>query len=169
MSAWPGLVLLAAAAVALVCANTGLAGPFEHLWTRPLVLGHDLRFAINDGLMTIFFLVVGIEIRHEVRHGALHGLRRALLPLGAALGGMVVPALVYWTFNSHGATSAGWGIPVATDIAFAVGVLTLFGRRAPLALRTLLLALAVVDDVGAIVVITIFYAGGVHPAVAGVA
>ena len=167
-SARPGLVLLAAAAVALLCANTPLAAPFERLWTAPLAFGHDVRWAINDGLMAIFFFTVGIEIRHEVQHGALHGLRRALLPLGAALGGMLVPAVVYWVFNHSGPTAAGWGIPVATDIAFAVGVLTLFGKRVPGAVRAVLLALAVVDDVGAIFVITIFYAGGVHPTLVGV-
>jgi NhaA family Na+:H+ antiporter len=169
MSIWPGLILLVAAAVALVGANTGLAGLFEGLWTTPVPVVHDVRGVINDGLMTIFFFIVGIEIRHEVQHGVLHGVRRALLPLGAALGGMVVPAAVYWAFNHRGETAAGWGIPVATDIAFAVGVLTLLGKRAPPAVRAVLLALAVVDDVGAIIVITLFYAGGVHPTLAGVA
>lgn len=164
----PGLVLLAAAAVALVVANTGLAAAWERLWRLPLAFGHDLRGAINDGLMTIFFFSVGLEIRHEVQGGALHGVRRAILPLAAAAGGMVVPAVVYWAFNRGGPTAGGWGIPVATDIAFALGVLTLFGRRVPPAVRALLLALAVVDDVGAILVITIFYAGGIHPTLGGV-
>lgn len=168
MSARPGLILVAAAAVALIIANTGAAAAFEHLWTTPLPLVHDVRGAINDGLMTIFFFTVGIEIRHELQHGALHGLRRAALPLGAAVGGMIVPAVVYRAFNHGGATAAGWGIPVATDIAFAVGVLALLNKRAPDAIRPLLLALAVVDDVGAILIITIFYAGGVHPTLAGV-
>jgi NhaA family Na+:H+ antiporter len=161
-------VLLAAAAVALLLANTGAAAAFGHLWSAPLPLVHDVRGAINDGLMTIFFFTVGIEIRHELQHGALHGLRRAALPLGAALGGMAIPAAVYLAFNHGGATVAGWGIPVATDIAFALGVLALLGQRAPAAVRPLLLALAVVDDVGAIGIITLFYAGGVHPTLAGV-
>jgi NhaA family Na+:H+ antiporter len=168
VNARPGLVLMAAAAVALIVANTGAAAAFEHLWTVPLPVLHDLRGAINDGLMTIFFFTVGIEIRHELQHGALHGLRRAALPLGAALGGMLVPAALYLAFNHGGDTATGWGIPVATDIAFAVGVLTLLAQRAPATVRPLLLALAVVDDVGAILIITIFYAGGVHPTLAGV-
>jgi NhaA family Na+:H+ antiporter len=164
----PGLVLLAATAVALLAANTGLATVYESLWTLPLPLVHDVRGAVNDGLMTIFFFTVGLEIRDEVQAGSLRGLRRAILPLAAAAGGMVVPALIYWSFNRTGPTAAGWGIPVATDIAFALGVLTLFGARVAPGVRALLLALSVVDDVGAILVITIFYAGGVHPTLGGV-
>jgi NhaA family Na+:H+ antiporter len=167
-SALPGLVLLAAAAVALVLAQTPLADGYEALWSTPLPLVHDLRGAVNDGLMTLFFFVVGIEIRHELQHGALNGLRRAILPLGAAMGGMIVPALIYFAFNRSGPSAAGWGIPVATDIAFALGVLTLFGAAVPSSVRAVLLALAVVDDVGAILIITIFYAGGVHPTLVGV-
>jgi NhaA family Na+:H+ antiporter len=164
----PGVVLLVAAAVALVAANTGFAAQWERLWSFPLAFGHDVRDAVNDGLMTIFFFSVGLEIRHEVQGGSLSGIRRAILPLAAAAGGMIVPALIYWTFNTGGPTAVGWGIPVATDIAFAVGVLTLFGKRVPSTVRALLLALAVVDDVGAILVITIFYAGGIHPTLGGV-
>jgi NhaA family Na+:H+ antiporter len=164
----PGLVLLAATAVALIAANTGLASFYERIWTIPLPFMHDVRGVVNDGLMTIFFFTVGLEIRHEVQAGSLRGIRRAILPLAAAAGGMLVPALIYWSFNRSGPTAGGWGIPVATDIAFALGVLTLFGTRVAPAVRALLLALAVVDDVGAILVITIFYAGGVHPTLGGV-
>jgi Na+:H+ antiporter, NhaA family len=119
-----------------------------------------LHFWVNDGLMTIFFFVVGIEIRREIYEGELSDRPRAALPVAAALGGMLLPAAIYAVLNVGRAGSAGWGIPMATDIAFAVGVLTLFGSRVPAALRIVLLALAVIDDIGAIVVIAVFYNQG---------
>jgi NhaA family Na+:H+ antiporter len=118
--------------------------------------------------MAIFFFVVGLEIRREVHAGELSDLRRAALPIAAALGGMLVPAAIYAILNHGGPGQAGWGVPMATDIAFAVGVLTLLGRRVPPALRVLLLALAVIDDLGAIIVIAIFYSDGLAPAWLGV-
>ena len=165
-----GALLLAAAAVtALVWANSPWSGSYEHFWTSRAafsIAGHhielDLRGWINDGLMTIFFLVVGLEIKRELTDGHLSSRRAALLPALAALGGMVVPALVYLAIA--GSTDAhGWAIPVATDIALAVGVLAIAGSRLPASLRTFLLGLAIVDDIGAIVIIAAFYTSGVSP------
>ncbi len=165
-----GILLLVAAAIALVWANSPWRESYVALWHTPfgVRLGpfsfeRDLHFWINDGMMTIFFFVVGLEIRREIHRGELSELRRAALPLAAALGGMVVPACVFAALNLGRESIAGWGIPMATDIAFAVGVLTLLGRRVPPALRILLLALAVIDDVGAILVIAIFYSSGLAP------
>jgi NhaA family Na+:H+ antiporter len=177
-----GGVLLAAAAAALVLANSRYAAAYHHALEAPLGLTFGgatvavpLHFVVNDVLMTIFFFVVGLEIRREMHGGELSTPRRAALPVAAALGGMLAPALLYAALNrtSSGAPQ-GWGVPMATDIAFAVGVLTLLGRRVPPALRVLLLALAVIDDVGSIVVIALFYssgfrAGGLLLAGAGVA
>jgi len=163
-----GLLLMAATAVALIWANSPWSHSYEALWHVPIGLGigdwafvRPLHFWINDGLMTIFFLVVGLEIRREIFEGELSTFRRAALPLAAALGGMLVPAAIYYALNGGKTGAAGWGIPMATDIAFAVGVLTLLGSRVPNVLRILLLALAVIDDIGAIVVIAVFYSGGV--------
>ena len=151
-----GILLLVAAAIALVWANSPWREGYAALWHLPIG-PRDLHFWINDGVMTIFFFVVGLEIRREIHRGELSELRRATLPLAAALGGMLVPATIYAVMNHGHGSIAGWGIPMATDIAFAVGVLTLLGSRVPPALRVLLLALAVIDDVGAIVVIAVFY------------
>ncbi len=159
-----GILLLAAAAIALIWANSRWFESYEHLWHTPLTVGlgawsmeHDLHFWINELLMTVFFLLAGLEIKRELVHGALSDFRRAALPVMAAIGGMVVPAGIYVALNTSGAGLQGWGVPMATDIAFAVGVLTLLGRRAHPALRVLLLAFAIIDDVGAILVIAIFY------------
>jgi NhaA family Na+:H+ antiporter len=132
-----------------------------------------LEWIVNDGLMVIFFFVVGLEIRREIHHGELSEWRRSALPVAAALGGMLAPALVYFLLIDSPAARSGWGVPMATDIAFAVGVLTLLGKRAPAALRVLLLAVAVIDDLGAILVIAIFYssefsASGLLTAAAGI-
>jgi Na+:H+ antiporter, NhaA family len=163
-----GLVLMAAAAVALVWANSPWVGAYEALWTTvlrfelgPFSFARDLRWWVNDGLMTIFFFVVGLEIRRETVAGELSELRRAALPAIAALGGMVAPALIYAAINQGRPSASGWGIAMATDIAFAVGVLALLGPRVPPALRVLLLSLAVIDDLGAILVIALFYTEGV--------
>ncbi len=171
-----GILLMITTAVALIWANSPYASAYEHLWHTQLGLSigsaafeRPLHFWVNDGLMTIFFLVVGLEIRREIHEGALAGLRLAALPLAAALGGMLVPAGIYAALNAGRAGSAGWGIPMATDIAFAIGTLTLLGNRVPSTLRVLLLALAVIDDIGAILVIAIFYSDGVQVASLGVA
>jgi NhaA family Na+:H+ antiporter len=176
-----GILLLAAALLALGWANSPWRELYQALWHTPLAvrLGgfsfeRDLHFWINDGLMAVFFFVIGLEIRREIHAGELSDLRRAALPLVAAVGGMLLPAIIYLGLN-HGRPSArGWGVPMATDIAFAVGVLALLGRRVRPALRILLLTLAVVDDLGAILVIATFYttsfsAAGLAVAAAGIA
>jgi NhaA family Na+:H+ antiporter len=166
-----GIVLLMMACVAMAWANSPFAGTYTGFWHTPLgirvggfVFERPLEWVVNDGLMVIFFFVVGLEIRRELHEGELSEWRRASLPVAAAIGGMVVPAALYLAFASAPAIHAGWGIPMATDIAFAVGVMTLLGKRVPAALRVLLLALAVIDDLGAILVIALFYSGGVAPA-----
>ena len=153
-----------AAVAAIIWANSPWKAFYSHLWNVPVgfkfasyVFERDLRFWINDGLMTVFFFVVGLEIRREIHSGELSGVRRALLPLAAALGGMLVPALIFLGLNAGRPSAVGWAIPMATDIAFAVGTLALLGKRVTPAIRILLLALAVIDDVGAIVVIALFY------------
>jgi Na+:H+ antiporter, NhaA family len=163
-----GILLLAAAVVALAWANSPWRGAYESILHTPIGLGvggfafeRDVHFWINDGLMVVFFFVVGLEIRRELHAGELSDARRAALPAIAALGGMLVPACIYTLFNAGTPAVSGWGVPMATDIAFAVGVLALLGKRVPPALRILLLALAVIDDLGAILVIAIFYSSGV--------
>ena len=159
-----GIVLLLAAVVAMIWANSPWRSSYEGLLHAPIGLQvggwsfeRDLHFWINDGLMVVFFFVVGLEIKRELTGGELSEVRRAALPVFAALGGMLVPAGIYLLFNAGTPASTGWGVPMATDIAFAVGVLALLGKRVPPALRILLLALAVIDDVGAILVIALFY------------
>jgi NhaA family Na+:H+ antiporter len=171
-----GILLMTAAFAAFVWASSPWRESYERLWSAPIALrvgslavDTDARFLVNDGLMVIFFFVVGLEIRREVHSGALADARRAALPLAAALGGMIAPAAIYVAWNHHGPATHGWGVPMATDIAFALGALALLGDRVPHALRVLLLALAIVDDIGAIVVIALFYAHGLHPAGAVVA
>jgi NhaA family Na+:H+ antiporter len=159
-----GLVLLAATVVALVWANSPWSGAYESLWHTRLGidlgsfrLEEQLGHWVNDGLMVLFFFVIGLEIKGELVSGQLSTLRDAALPAIGALGGMVVPALLFAAFNAGGPGASGWGIPMATDIAFAMGVLALLGDRVPSPLKVLLLGLAIADDVGAIVVIAVFY------------
>lgn len=168
-----GLLLLAMAVIALVWANSPWGDSYAHLWHTSITIGiggwsmtESLHFWINDFLMTFFFLVAGFEIKREMAEGELSDLRRSALPIAAAVGGMLVPALFYYLsyltfgrlgYDLSGPTANGWGVPMATDIAFAVGVMALLGKRIPAALRILLLALAIIDDVGAILVIAIFY------------
>src|ERR671939_2082688 len=163
-----GILLIIATAVALVWANSPWAESYVALWHTKLMVGvgdfsisKDLTHWINDGLMAVFFLVVGLEIKHEVLVGELSSLRSAALPVVAALGGAVVPALIYLALNAGTESVAGWGIPMATDIAFALGVLALLGERVPAGLRVFLAALAIVDDIGAVLVIALFYTGGI--------
>ncbi len=167
VEAFSGIVLLLAAALALAWANSPWAHAYEALWhlspvpaLAPLLPQHDLHFWVNDGLMTVFFLVVGLEIRRELHDGSLSDPRVATLPIIAAVGGVLVPALLYVVINRDPATRGGWAIPTATDIAFAVGILSLVGRGVPPALRMLLLTLAIIDDIVAILVIAFFYSGG---------
>lgn len=163
-----GILLLLSAAAALIWANSPWSHAYEELWHTPLgfhlggfAFERPLEWFVNDVLMAIFFFVVGMEIRREIHDGELSDLRRAALPLVGALGGMVVPALLYLSLAGSGESRPGWGVPMATDIAFAVGVLALLGKRIPSSLRVLLLALAVIDDLGAILVIAFFYSSGV--------
>lgn len=159
-----GITLMLAATVALLWANSPWRTSYADLWHIPvgftfgsLAFERDLHFWINDGLMTIFFFVVGLEIRREIHAGELSEVRRAMLPVAAAAGGMVVPALIFLALNFGRTSASGWAVPMATDIAFAVGALALLGKRVAPALRILLLALAVIDDVGAILVIALVY------------
>ena len=161
-------MLLIAAVVALAWANSPWGDGYERFWTTPAevrlgswTIGDDLRHWVNDGLMTLFFLVVGLEIKREFQTGELRDRRAAALPVVAAIGGMIVPALIYLALNVGGPGTSGWGIPMATDIAFALGVLVLAARHAPAGLKPFILTLAIVDDIGAIIVIALFYAGGV--------
>ena len=154
-----GIVLMAAAAIALLIANSPLRHAYEHLLHAgigPLSVGH----MVNDGLMAIFFLLVGLEIKREMLDGQLSSWPRRILPGIAALGGMLFPAIIYLAFNHHGVTN-GWAIPTATDIAFALAVITLVGDRVPASLRVFLAALAIIDDLGAVVIIALFYTSGV--------
>jgi NhaA family Na+:H+ antiporter len=163
-----GLVLLAATTVALAWASSPWSGSYRALLDTELSLGvglwhftRPLSFWVNDGLMTLFFFVVGLEIRRDIHDGELSHPRRAMLPVVAALAGMLLPAAIFIACNLGRAGVRGWGIPMATDIAFAVGILSVLGRRVAPPLRIFLLALAIIDDIGAIVVIAIFYAGGI--------
>lgn len=164
-----GIVLLIAATAALLWANSSWSASYDALWQTPVSFGvgpwvasQSLHFWINDGLMAIFFLVVGMEIRREIHEGALSDMRQAALPIGAALGGVVVPALIYLALNVDPSRQHGWAVPTATDIAFAVGVLALLGRSIPGSVRVFLLALAIIDDVIAVLIIAIFYSGGLQ-------
>jgi NhaA family Na+:H+ antiporter len=159
-----GLLLLSCTIIALVWANSPWRDAYTHLWEIPITVGvqrygirESLHHWINDGLMAVFFFLVGLEIKREMLVGELASLRRAALPLAAALGGMLVPALLYLAVNGSGPGARGWGIPMATDIAFALGALALLGPRIPLALKVFLTALAIVDDIGAVLVIALFY------------
>jgi len=170
IEALSGLVLLAGAVAAIVWANLA-PGAYGDVWGADLTLGAgdaaitlDLRHWVNDALMALFFLVVGLEIKREFVDGELADLRTAGLPVLAALGGMVVPAAIYAVLNGGHAGADGWGIPMATDIAFAIGVLAILGSRVAPALKLFLLTLAIVDDIGAIVVIAVFYSAGVEAA-----
>ncbi len=164
-----GKFILGATLLALVAANTALSSGYEHFWHTHLNVGlgswsidKDLRHWVDEGLMAIFFLVVGLELKRELIQGELRKFRTAILPFAAALGGMVVPAVIYLSFNMSSEAVNGWAIPMATDIAFAIGILALIGKGIPPAIRLFLLTLAIVDDVGAIIVIAVFYSQGIN-------
>ena len=165
-----GIALLLAAAAALIWANSPAAASYEHLWHVPITfavgefaLSQTLHFLINDALMTVFFLVVGMEIRREIHEGALKSLKLAALPVAAALGGVVVPALFYLGIAGSEGIRQGWAVPTATDIAFAAGVLALLGKSIPGSVRVFLLTLAIIDDIIAVLIIALFYSGGLDP------
>jgi NhaA family Na+:H+ antiporter len=161
----PGILLLIMAVLAMIVMNSPLASYYEDIFRTkvvfgigPVIIDKPFLLWVNDGLMAIFFFLIGLEIKRELMVGHLSDIRQALLPLGAAVGGMAVPAIIY-LFVTHGVEGAanGWAIPAATDIAFAVGVLALLGPRVPVPLKVFLLTLAVADDLGAIIIIALFY------------
>ncbi len=171
-----GILLLGAALVALVWANSPWSAAYESLWHTDItvnfgryVLQGDLHHWVNDALMVVFFFVVGLEIKRELVQGELRDPRTAAMPAIAALGGMVVPAALYFLVTAGSDGAKGWGIPMATDIAFAVGVVALLGRLVPASLKLFLLTLAIVDDIGAIIVIGVFYSAGLQPEFLGAA
>ena len=164
-----GIILIFSVLVSLSLANSALGIGFENLlstkigYASPVLdLEYSLSQWINDGLMAIFFLLIGLEIKREIIEGELSTPRKAAMPIFAALGGMLLPAGIYFMFNSNLETISGWGIPMATDIAFALGILSLLGRRVPTSLKVFLAALAIVDDLGAILVIALFYTEELH-------
>lgn len=159
-----GLVLFISAVAALIVANSPYAEAYHHFWEHKISLSFDgysisenLHHWINDGLMAIFFFVVGLELKREVLAGELSNPKDAILPLAAGFGGMVVPAIIYLAFNTQGSSADGWGIPMATDIAFALGIIYLLGKKVPTSLKIFLTALAIADDLGAVLVIAFFY------------
>lgn len=159
-----GILLLFSALIALIWANSTFSESYQLLFHIPVTLGFSdlivskpLFLWINDGLMAVFFFVVGLEIKRELQTGELNSIKKATLPVAAALGGMLAPALIYSTFNFGTPGNAGWGIPMATDIAFALGILALLGSKVPLQLKIFLTALAIIDDLGAVLVIALFY------------
>lgn len=164
-----GILLMICVALALVIANSPLFPVYDavlhtkfSIGTEKYYISQSIQHWINDGLMALFFFVIGLEVKREILIGELSNLRQAILPISAAIGGMVVPAGFYLLFNSSGPEANGWGIPMATDIAFAVGIVALLGSRVPKPLVAMLLALAIVDDIGAILVIALFYTDSIH-------
>jgi NhaA family Na+:H+ antiporter len=153
-----GILLMIATVVSLILANSVFQDNYNQLWNFEFA-GHTTTHWINDGLMTIFFLLIGLELEREIYIGELSNIKNASLPIFAAIGGMLVPAGLFLVLNFGTSTQAGAGIPMATDIAFAIGVLSLLGSRVPTSLKVLLTALAVIDDLGAIMVIAVFYTG----------
>lgn len=162
-----GVLLIICVAVSLMIANSSLGPAFQNLLDKEIgthifQLNYPLSIWINDGLMAIFFLLVGLEIKREILEGELSNFKNASLPIVAALGGMVVPALIYFFFNSGTDYENGWAIPMATDIAFSLAIISMLGKSVPLSLKIFLAALAIVDDLGAIMVIAIFYTDQIH-------
>ncbi|MGY4385081.1 NhaA family Na+:H+ antiporter [Pedobacter sp. UYP24] len=165
-SRFTGIMLIACTLISIYLANSGFAPYYKDLWNKvwlstsfPIHLPENLLSWINNFMMAFFFLMAGMEIKRELISGELSSFKKAVLPFGAALGGMIVPALIFLLFNLHTGYSKGWGIPTATDIAFSVGIASLLGSRIPVGLKILLMALAIIDDMGAIVVIALFYGG----------
>jgi Na+:H+ antiporter, NhaA family len=171
-----GLLLLFCTFASLIIANSRFGAGYEHFWQSYIDLSFatiSLRYStehwVNDGLMAIFFLLVGLEIEREIFKGELADFKNAVLPIGAAVGGMLVPAAIHFLFNNGTPTQSGFGIPMATDIAFALGMLSLAGNRVPFSLKIFLTALAIIDDLGAILVIALFYSSGISWVYLGIA
>jgi NhaA family Na+:H+ antiporter len=159
-----GIILFISALIAMIWANSAWKDAYHHLWETPLGISFGgfevnktLHHWINDGLMAVFFFVIGLELKREVVGGELSNLKNAVLPIMAGLGGMIMPALIFIVLNNNPSATAGWGIPMATDIAFALGIMSLLGNRVPIALKVFLTALAIADDLGAVLVIAFFY------------
>ncbi|WP_039977376.1 Na+/H+ antiporter NhaA, partial [Vibrio jasicida] len=154
-----GILLVIAAAIAMTIANTPLGETYQAM-LHTYVFGMSVSHWINDGLMAVFFLLIGLEVKRELLEGALKSKETAIFPAIAAVGGMLAPALVYVAFNAGDPEAiSGWAIPAATDIAFALGIMALLGKRVPIALKVFLLALAIIDDLGVVVIIALFYTG----------
>jgi NhaA family Na+:H+ antiporter len=151
-----GMVLLICTLLSLLLANSNYSVQYNSLW-HISIANHPLEYWINDGLMAVFFLLIGLELEREIYKGELSKIKEAILPISGALGGMIIPAVIYLFFNSNTTYQKGFGIPMATDIAFAIGILSLLGNRIPLSLKIFLTALAVIDDLGAILMIALFY------------
>lgn len=154
-----GIVLIFCTVISLIVTNSALGQNYLHFWHSELFF-KPIEFWINDGLMTVFFLLVGLEIEREIYIGELSDIRKSMLPIVAAIGGMVIPALIHFALNQNSSTQSGFGIPMATDIAFSLAILSLLGKRVPLSLKIFLTALAIIDDLGAILVIALFYSEG---------
>lgn len=164
-----GILLFTTALLAMIIANSPLEHWYHELWEIPFQIGFgefsinkNLHHWINDGLMAVFFFVVGLELKREIISGELSNPKNAILPIGAAIGGMVFPAIIYLIFNPGGEPSNGWGVPMATDIAFALGLLYLLGDRVPISLKVFLTALAIADDIGAVLIIAFFYTSNIN-------
>ena len=171
-----GLLLIFSALLAMIVANSPFADAYHSLWKQYIHLGindfvirKNLLHWINDGLMSIFFFVVGLELKREILQGELSSIKKSMLPIGAAIGGMIFPALIFYYFNTGLDSVSGWGIPMATDIAFALGILYLLGDRVPLPLKVFLTAIAIVDDLGAVLVIAFFYTSDISLQSLGIA
>jgi len=171
-----GIVLLFSVIIAIIWANSGWDELYHHIWEIDFSIGfdtyvlkHPLHIWINDGLMAIFFFVIGLELKREFMDGELSSFRKAILPMSAALGGMIVPALIYFAINKGSDADHGWGIPMATDIAFALALLSMAGKHVPTSVKVFLSALAVADDLGAVLVIAFFYTSGVDFSALGIA
>lgn len=171
-----GILLILCATAALIIANTSLFEAYNTILNTKISIGfgeyaitESVHHWINDGLMALFFLIIGLEIKREILVGELADLRQAVLPIAAAIGGMLIPAIIYLVINYGGDAQRGWAIPMATDIAFAVGILVILGKRIPRSLMSFLLALAIVDDLGAIIVIALFYTNEIHSGALGFA
>ncbi len=161
-----GILLLVVSIVSLILANSGYSSSYIHFWEKEIFHSGSVHFnlvhIINDGLMTIFFLLVGLEIKRELIDGELKGFQRASIPVAAAIGGMLIPALIYNLINHDLESSSGWGIPMATDIAFAIGIISILGKKVSDAGKVLITAIAVVDDLGAVIVIALFYSASLN-------
>ena len=169
IESFSGILLLAATIIALAWANSTFGDSYQSLWqykigftTESFELNKPLILWINDGLMAIFFFLIGLEIKREFLIGELNSLKKLAFPLFGALGGMLVPVLLFFVLNQNPETQKGWGIPMATDIAFALAILKLLGNRVPLSLKIFLTAFAIVDDIGAVIVIALFYSSSIN-------